>query len=49
MGFFTVTISKLVEQNGHLTNVEEDVMLAGVRYIAGKVLADNTVPVGRVL
>ena len=32
-----------------MTDVEEDVMLARVRYVAGEVLAHDAVPVGRVL
>ena len=41
--------SQLVEEDGHLTNVEEDVVLASVRYIAGEVFADDAVPVRRIL
>ena len=39
------TSSKLIEQNGQLTDVEEDVMLACVGHIRGKMLADYTMPV----
>ena len=42
-------VSEFVEKNGHLSYVEEDVVLASVRYIGGKVLSYNAVPVGGVL
>ena len=32
-----------------MTNIEENVMLRGVSYIARKMLSNDTVPVGRIL
>ena len=40
--------SQLVQQNGELPNIEEDVVLRSIRYIAGEVFSNNAVPVGRV-
>lgn len=41
--------SEFVEENSHLTDVEEDVVLAGIGNVRGEVLANDAVPVGRVL
>ncbi|TNV76624.1 hypothetical protein FGO68_gene4135 [Halteria grandinella] len=41
--------SQFVEEDGKLTDVEENVVLARVGYERGEVLSDDTVPVGRVL
>ena len=41
--------SQFIEKNGHLTQVEEDVMLALISYITGKVLAYAAVPVWSVV
>ena len=41
--------SQLVEDDGHLTYVEEYIMLALVGYEAGEVLSDAAVPVGSVV
>ena len=41
--------SKLVEENSHLTDVEEDVVLACIGNVRGEVLAHHTMPVGGVL
>ena len=42
-------LSEFVEQDCHLTYVEEDVVLACIRYIGGKVLTNYAVPVWGVL
>ena len=41
--------SQFVEEDGHLSNVAENVVFALVSYVAGKVFADDAVPVGRIL
>lgn len=41
-------LSEFVEEDGHLSNVKEDVVLARIRYIGSKVLTYYTVPVGRI-
>ena len=38
--------SEFVEKNCHLSYVEEDIVLASIRYIGGKVLSHHAVPVG---
>ena len=40
--------SELIKQNGQLTDVEEDVMLTLVGYIACKMFSDTAMPVGTI-
>ena len=47
--YAVIFYSELVQQDGHLTNVEENVMLRGVSYIARKMFSNHAVPVGRIL
>ena len=51
-GFGIIVIghqSEFVKQDSHLSDVEENVMLARVGHVRGEVLAHYTVPVRRVL